>query len=84
MNVPLLHLFVSDAGNILPRSQTKLCAKHQRKLARTVKHSRQMAVMPYIGNAASRKPFRWTHEPERDKKFNEEYEGRELEHLVED
>lgn len=83
MNVPLLHLFVSSAGNILPRSQTKLCAKHQRKMARTIKHARQMAMMPYIGNVASRKPFKWTHQPEETQKQVKDFTAKELEILEE-
>ena len=32
-----------------------LCGKHQRKLAKAVKRSRQMALMPYGGNLDMRR-----------------------------
>ena len=49
-NTPLLSLFLSQYGNILPRAQTFLTAKMQRKLARTIKTSRQAGLLPYKGN----------------------------------
>jgi len=48
-NVPLLSMFLSKFGNILPRTQTHLSAKMQRKLARTIKTSRQAGLLPYKG-----------------------------------
>ncbi|KAI9020240.1 ribosomal protein S18 [Phycomyces nitens] len=41
-NFKLLSHFVSDMGKILPRSQTGVSAKNQRKLAHAVKRSRAM------------------------------------------
>ena len=36
--------FVTDTGKILPRKYTGLCAKHQRAVTRTLKHSRNMLL----------------------------------------
>eukprot|EP00163_Fabomonas_tropica_P020365 TRINITY_DN3594_c0_g1_i1.p1 TRINITY_DN3594_c0_g1~~TRINITY_DN3594_c0_g1_i1.p1 ORF type:complete len:291 (-),score=72.25 TRINITY_DN3594_c0_g1_i1:64-936(-) len=46
-NAFLLSLFVDVAGNIGPKYQTGLCSKHQRKLNKTIKKARQMAILPY-------------------------------------
>lgn len=43
----LLKRFLSPRAKILPRRKTAVCAKHQRKLARAIKRSRQMAILPY-------------------------------------
>ena len=57
-NMPFLNLFVSEAGNIRPRYETKISAKYQRKLAKSVKRSRQMALMPFVGSWSSRRHLR--------------------------
>lgn len=44
-----LQRFISSYAKILPRRRTGTCARHQRKLARAVKHARQMALLPTIG-----------------------------------
>ncbi|CDH50374.1 hypothetical protein RO3G_03975 [Lichtheimia corymbifera JMRC:FSU:9682] len=44
-NVRLLSLFVSDMGKILPRDQTGVSAKNQRKLAKAIKRARAMGLM---------------------------------------
>ena len=44
----LMEYFVSESGAMKPRKQTGLCAKCQRKLSKTVKQGRQMAMIPYI------------------------------------
>jgi len=36
--------YVTDTGKILPRKYTGLCAKHQRTVTRTIKHSRNMLL----------------------------------------
>ncbi|MBU0598300.1 30S ribosomal protein S18 [Patescibacteria group bacterium] len=43
----VLQKFLSSYAKILPRKKTGLCAKHQRKLAQSVKRARQMALIPY-------------------------------------
>lgn len=56
-NIPLLSFFVSEGGNILPRRVSHCCAKHQRKLARTIKHSRHVGLFPFGGNMSGRFPL---------------------------
>ncbi|AWN21906.1 30S ribosomal protein S18 [Deinococcus irradiatisoli] len=46
-DVKMLRRFVSDTGKILPRRRTGLSAKHQRRIAQTIKLARQMALLPY-------------------------------------
>jgi small subunit ribosomal protein S18 len=36
--------YVTDTGKILPRKYTKLSAKHQRAVTRTIKRSRNMLL----------------------------------------
>ncbi|OGC97160.1 30S ribosomal protein S18 [Candidatus Amesbacteria bacterium RIFCSPHIGHO2_01_FULL_48_32] len=47
-DVAALSRYVSDRGRILGKDRTGVCAKHQRKLARSIKRSRQMAMMPFV------------------------------------
>ncbi|CAM9912297.1 unnamed protein product [Pylaiella littoralis] len=49
-HIPLLKRFVNDAGMILGRYRTGLCAKCQRKVAGTIKASRQMGFVPTISD----------------------------------
>jgi len=42
-----LKSFINDRGKILPVRVTKLCAFHQRQLARAVKRAREIALLPY-------------------------------------
>ena len=46
--IDLLRRYVSDDGKIRPRRQTGTCAKHQRELARAIKHARHIALLPYV------------------------------------
>ena len=46
LNYDLLSRYVTDQGKILPRRKTKLKKKTQRKLVRTIKTARQMAILP--------------------------------------
>lgn len=43
----LLRQFISAGMKIMPQRRSGLCAKHQRKVARAIKHARTMALMPY-------------------------------------
>jgi len=42
----MLRRFISDTAKILPRRRTGVCAKHQRRLAMTVKRARMLAIIP--------------------------------------
>ncbi len=47
-----LRRYLSDRGKIRPRRQTGTCAKHQRRLAQTIKRARHLALIPFVGRAA--------------------------------
>jgi small subunit ribosomal protein S18 len=42
----MLKRFISDTAKILPRRRTGVCAKHQRRLATTIKRARSIAIIP--------------------------------------
>lgn len=48
-NTDMLKTYITKEGKIRPRRQTGTCAKHQRKLAQTIKQSRHMALLPFAG-----------------------------------
>lgn len=39
--------FISNRGKILPRRMTGCCAKHQRAVAKAIKHGRTLSLLPY-------------------------------------
>ncbi len=43
----MLRHYLSERFKILPRRNSGNCAKHQRKLAATVKRARNMALLPF-------------------------------------
>jgi len=49
-DVDLMRKFMSDRGKIWPRRKTGTCPKHQRELARQIKKSREIALVPYAVN----------------------------------
>jgi len=42
----MLRRFISDTAKILPRRRSGVCAKHQRRLATTIKQARVLAIIP--------------------------------------
>lgn len=56
-NTQLLSRFVSDRGAILPRRFSHCCAKHQRALARTIKRTRSMNLIPFESKLHPRARF---------------------------
>jgi len=44
----LLQRYIGLGGKILPRRQTKLTAKNQRYLAKTIKTARVMGLLPFV------------------------------------
>ncbi|MBU1132149.1 30S ribosomal protein S18 [Patescibacteria group bacterium] len=44
----LLRKFISSYAKIMPPRRSKLCSKHQRKLATAIKRARFMAILPYL------------------------------------
>jgi small subunit ribosomal protein S18 len=49
-DVKLLQRYVSERGKIVPSRITAVSAKKQRELARAIKRSRFLALMPYAVN----------------------------------
>ncbi|MCD6594558.1 30S ribosomal protein S18 [bacterium] len=47
-NIDLLKRYVNDRGKIIPRKNTGICAKHQRRLAKEIKRARFLALIPYV------------------------------------
>ena len=46
----LLTRFTSDRGKIVPRRITGACAGHQRAVARAIKRSRVLGLLPYVAD----------------------------------
>ncbi|MFH1826493.1 MAG: 30S ribosomal protein S18 [bacterium] len=46
-DVSFVRRFLTDRGKIAPRRLTNCCALHQRMVAKVVKQSRQMGLVPY-------------------------------------
>lgn len=40
--------FLTERGKIIPRSRSGLCSKHQKALARNIKHARHLALLPFV------------------------------------
>ena len=51
-NVELLRRCLNQAAKILPRRQTTLNAKRQRRLARELKRARYLALIPYVNKGS--------------------------------
>ncbi|MEN3014287.1 MAG: 30S ribosomal protein S18 [Endomicrobiia bacterium] len=47
-NVSILKSFISEKFKILPRRTTKLCAKHQRRVAKEIKYARILSLLPFV------------------------------------
>ncbi|GAM28880.1 hypothetical protein SAMD00019534_120560 [Acytostelium subglobosum LB1] len=47
MNVPLLSVYLNKDGDILPRYITGNCLKHQKKIARKIKHAKHLGLFSY-------------------------------------
>ena len=46
----LLKRFISERGKILPRRVTGTSGKNQRKVVRSIKRARIMALLPFVAN----------------------------------
>jgi small subunit ribosomal protein S18 len=46
-DVRLLQGFVAERGKIVPRRLTGVCTKHQRRLTRSIKQARNIALLPF-------------------------------------
>jgi small subunit ribosomal protein S18 len=47
-DIPTLQRFMSHYNGIVPGRRTGLCALHQRKITRAIKHAREMGMMPFV------------------------------------
>jgi small subunit ribosomal protein S18 len=47
-NPELLERFISEGGRMLPSRITNVCAKHHRSLKKAIKHSRVIALLPFV------------------------------------
>ncbi|HOO96354.1 MAG TPA: 30S ribosomal protein S18 [Caldisericia bacterium] len=43
-----LNRHVTETGKIVPRRQTGVCAKHQRRLTLAIKRAREIALLPFV------------------------------------
>jgi small subunit ribosomal protein S18 len=50
-DITQLRRHISDRGKIRGRGQTGACRKHQSQLAAAIKRAREMALLPYVGEA---------------------------------
>jgi small subunit ribosomal protein S18 len=46
----ILKKFLDFQAKILPKEETSVCAKHQRRLSRAIKNSRIMALLPFVAH----------------------------------
>ena len=44
----VLRKFMSSYSRILPSKRTKVCSKHQRKIAMAIKRARFLAIIPFV------------------------------------
>ena len=51
-DIAQLRRYLSDRGRIRGRANTGACRKHQAQLATAIKRAREMALLPYVGDAA--------------------------------
>lgn len=56
-NTGLLQYYISTGGKLLPRRQTRLTAKQQRFIAKTVKSARVMCLLPFVSKDRSPYPY---------------------------
>ncbi len=49
-NVPLLSRFLDARGRILSRRKTRVTAKVQRNIVKSIKHARHLALLPYTAD----------------------------------
>ncbi len=47
-NTGRLKKYITEKGKIIPRRITGTCAKHQRKLASTIKRARVVVLLPFV------------------------------------
>ena len=48
-DVAKLSRFITERGKIIPRRNSGVCARHQRRLANAIKRARYIALLSFIG-----------------------------------
>jgi len=43
--------YTSERGKLLAQTRTGLCTKHQGRVARSIKHARHLAMLPFVVRA---------------------------------
>lgn len=46
-DVEVLSKFISERKKIIPAIYTGLCSRHQRKISKTIKQARHLALLPF-------------------------------------
>lgn len=46
--VEVIAAFITDRGRIVARERSRICAKHQRRLAGAIKQARHLGALPYL------------------------------------
>lgn len=52
-DIDLLTLFVTEQGKILPRRATGVTIQQQRKLAKSIKRARSLALFPFVASTVN-------------------------------
>lgn len=47
-DVEVLTRFITERGKIIGRARSGVCAKHQRRLSKEIKHARHLALLPFV------------------------------------
>jgi ribosomal protein S18 len=78
-NLALLQNYISPTGQIRNRVQTRLGARDQRRVARLIKRSRALGLIPYLGQFKAEQ-HGWVHAPDihKDRKWENQLEQRGL------
>ncbi len=45
--IKILRKFITEQGKIIPAHVTGVCSRHQRRLGRSIKQARNIALLPY-------------------------------------
>ena len=53
-DINLLKLFITEQGKILPRRATGITVQQQRKIAKSIKRARALALLPFAAAAVLR------------------------------
>ena len=48
IDTEVLFRFLTERGKIIGKERSGVCAKHQRRLTIAIKHSRHLALLPFV------------------------------------